>query len=1185
MCLLTIATCLGATSPDAPGPAREMEALFDPGSLTGQVWITAPLKTVSGDDLSGYLTYRMKMNGTLIKEDRVFYGSSKATDVTVPAPGVYEFSVTFLNDAGESDPASITVGIGNPQPATPVATATRNGDQVIISWNPVTKDVNGSSLSGVTYKVMRMPEYETLATDLTATTYTDTPPTENGAEAYYYDVYAVANSTASEPGSTNCVVCGHITPPWTENFPTSQSLEKFIQIDGNNDGKTWDFYYGELYIHDTSNDWLISPPVMVSADSFYTFSIRGRARNEGYPPTFRLCWGTEPTAEAMTNVIIPTTTVASEQYNLYSMNARPGVDGLIYIGVLNEENNDGLLITDLSISAPILLSTPGELQSFSAVSDSSGARHVNISLKTPAKTIDDKALTAISKVEVYRNETLVHTFSNPAPNAELTCEDSGMTEEGEYTYSALAYGEGGAGPKSVCTTYVGINIPASPQWARVKETDVDGTVTVEWDVPTTYKDGRPIDPSTITFNIYTPIGGSDTKIYEGLTGSSFTFPAIQEDTYQYMYYYCVTSQNSAGENFSPAVTEMIPVGLAYEAPYEDSFPMLEPLYLYGLGTEEFNTYWDFASDRTFPGITTYDGDGGMLRYSSQEIGYRAYIFSGKISVDKLQKPALTFYVYNNSEDADNTIEVELNDRNGWVSAGTYRVGDLGADGWQRVAIPLTSYIGKSVQFKLIGKSVSSNRILVDNVRIVDRFDRDMAVTDVRIPKGVKAGNEVTVGIDYQNEGLLDAQNVTFEFLIDGEVSDSQSVSEIASDAKGSVSFVVNHDINAPESSVYRVDIKYASDENAANNTTGDCEVKTRFPQYPAVNDLVAGYGEENPSTVYLKWSEPSLDVALVDDITDDFESYSDWATTIDNWTFYDVDEGEIYGFGSWVYLPGIGAGSQQSWWIQNGDYEQLFLHFFPTRDTRAHSGSKYLAQNAVLKNETEIKCDDWLVSPMLYGGEQTVSLWAKSFFDTDPETFEVYVSDSGNAVSDFTLLKTVSKVPGGWTEYFFDIPEGTRYFAIRCISRDCFMLMIDDICYTPEARATVLERAGYNVYRDGVRLNSEPVVSTHYQVTDAEHIAHYQVTALYAERGESPLSNSVVAELNSVADIFAGSVKVVSAPGAILVNGAAGQQVCVYSVDGRRVADRFASDSERFNLSAGAYVVTVGNKSYKLIVK
>ncbi len=55
------------------------------------------------------------------------------------------------------------------------------------------------------------------------------------------------------------------------------------------------------------------------------------------------------------------------------------------------------------------------------------------------------------------------------------------------------------------------------------------------------------------------------------------------------------------------------------------------------------------------------------------------------------------------------------------------------------------------------------------------------------------------------------------------------------------------------------------------------------------------------------------------------------------------------------------------------------------------------------------------------------------------ERFQLLYSSTGTDVEDFTRLKTQANVPLEWTRYSFEVPEGTRYFAIRCTTIAGFM--------------------------------------------------------------------------------------------------------------------------------------------------
>ncbi len=69
-----------------------------------------------------------------------------------------------------------------------------------------------------------------------------------------------------------------------------------------------------------------------------------------------------------------------------------------------------------------------------------------------------------------------------------------------------------------------------------------------------------------------------------------------------------------------------------------------------------------------------------------------------------------------------------------------------------------------------------------------------------------------------------------------------------------------------------------------------------------------------------------------------------------------------------------------------------------------------------------MQSDDWAITPELYGGPQTVNLWASSF-EADKgqsqylESFEVLASSTGLETDDFELIGHVDNVPAKWTSY------------------------------------------------------------------------------------------------------------------------------------------------------------------------
>ncbi|MCL2510994.1 MAG: choice-of-anchor J domain-containing protein [Bacteroidales bacterium] len=176
---------------------------------------------------------------------------------------------------------------------------------------------------------------------------------------------------------------------------------------------------------------------------------------------------------------------------------------------------------------------------------------------------------------------------------------------------------------------------------------------------------------------------------------------------------------------------------------------------------------------------------------------------------------------------------------------------------------------------------------------------------------------------------------------------------------------------------------------------------------------------------------------------EDVESHTNFTinSTVNGWSHIDVD-GSI------------------TWGIQGctfpGAYEPMVCIVFnpsattpPLANADPHSGSKYFAFfDACLPIDGGTgPNNDWLISPLL--SEPTkLSFWAKSYTETyGLERMQVGYSKTGTAQSDFTFFTTgYVEVPAtAWTEYEYDIPEGTKYIVIRCVSSDSFFLMVDDI--------------------------------------------------------------------------------------------------------------------------------------------
>ena len=120
---------------------------------------------------------------------------------------------------------------------------------------------------------------------------------------------------------------------------------------------------------------------------------------------------------------------------------------------------------------------------------------------------------------------------------------------------------------------------------------------------------------------------------------------------------------------------------------------------------------------------------------------------------------------------------------------------------------------------------------------------------------------------------------------------------------------------------------------------------------------------------------------------------------------------------------------------------------------------------------------------------------------------------------------------------------------------------LDDITYTPAVPGIL----GYNIYRNGTKLNPEPVSSTRYSVSLTNGHNDIYVTVVY-ENGESAPSNyfSVDYSGNEATAIHAVAFDANS--------------MSVYTAAGQYVGNRLPA-------TKGTYVVRLNGKTQKVVVK
>ncbi len=292
-----------------------------------------------------------------------------------------------------------------------------------------------------------------------------------------------------------------------------------------------------------------------------------------------------------------------------------------------------------------------------------------------------------------------------------------------------------------------------------------------------------------------------------------------------------------------------------------------------------------------------------------------------------------------------------------------------------------------------------------------------------------------------------------------------------------------------------------------------------------------------------------MSTLLPDPATESFENAESFAiNSVEGWSFIDADGAPTWKLSNKTF--------------PNEGLEMAYIVFDDTHEfadeyLTANTGHKYLACMSAKVYEPEHN-DDWLISPLLCGASQQISFFAKSYTTQyGYELVEVYYSLGGKEVDDFVKVGHTIEVPEGWTRYTVDLPEDALYFAIRCISADRCALMIDDITYIPDAELPDLGLKGYNIYRDGVKLNDSPVATKSYSDIISDGEPHrYGVTVVY-DRGESAISNIIDVETSGL--------------GNVLYDNASPQPGDVYDLRGIKVISN-ATPRQVSALPAGIYI-------------
>ncbi len=1201
-----------AVAEGAPAIATDLKAAFENDALSGSIGFTAPTLTQDGAKLSGTLIAEVSLDGEDFATLDVTPGQKVTLPVNALTEGIHNFGVYFSNAAGEGSRVAVSFHAGMDAPAA-VGDLTLTADadgRPHLSWTAPAGGRNDGYIdpTQITYTIVRMPEGLTVASGITATTFTDRSEFEAQNVAYIVTPYigsreGVSASTAEELFGSGSEL------PVTFDFATKEAFNLATVIDANDDRDDqyhWGaWYYGPEFSsagvtdgcavygfspEGPADDWVIMPPFTAEAGRSYrvTFDVRVSSDTE----TLAVTAGTDKTVAAQTITAMPARGFTNKNFETVSCEFTATASGNCFTGFhcTSKRKAGYLYIDNVTIDEVPLTGAPAAIGNFSVTPGEKGVLTATLSLTAPSLTAEGAALKALDRIDIFRgnDRTAIHSFTSPGVGASLNWTDT-EAAQGVNTYRAVAVNSIGQGEKAVASAYVGFDIPEAVTDAVLVEEG--GAPVVKWTAPTRGVNGGYIDPSALTYVIRRNDGSLMTN---KATGTSFTDMSLNPMEKQYFIYYQIQPVSSAGVG-DYALTNHIIYGEPYEGPFRESFAdaatSTDPWVMYKVkGRDQL---WTLMSQGQSPVCLPVDNDGGIAVFQTTmgRIGDAGRLVSPKLSLAGFDIPVLTFYVYNKpSQDAqygaepfqDRLIpELQLPDGSFVAIDEPIYVDDRTmTEGWWGYQIDLSAYkIYDYVQLSFHGIADYENDICLDGISLTNEFEYDLGMYAFSAPATVKAGRDIRFKITVANNGMNPAEGFRINIFRNGE-----DYTHITSSKPVPPQSYASYTLNLPTTAEdegktysYQAVIAWDKDKVSANNASQAVTTKVVSPDIPEVRDFTSSTTSEG--SILLNWD--GLDALRVHD---DFESHAAFAIEdIGDYTLVDGDGCLTFTF--------------QQLFYENAGEPMAFMAFNPwilgvsqiLPEWAARSGQQVLAAfGAADATGAGTDADDWLISPEVHGGS-TVDFWAKTAnYEFGLEKFEVLYSTTNQDPASFRRLSDgVIEAPAEWTHYEFTLPEDAKYFAIHYLSFDGFVFYIDDLNFKARISTEGFELAGYRLYRNNAAIADLPATAKSYadatKLPDGLHT--YGLTALYTNGRESaPAELAVQVGLSGADAATIDAVRVYTEGQTIVVESPEGSRVSVASASGIVLASEGATDATlRVGVNApGVYIVTVNNRNYKV---
>ncbi len=938
------------------------------------------------------------------------------------------------------------------------------------------------------------------------------------------------------------------------------------------------------------NDWLITPAIHLDGKTLYklTFNL-----NTGDYSNLRVTLGTS-TDPADHHEILDLNNIYSNWPEAYSTDFAVEGEGNYYIGFYNysSANSWYFNLFSISIEAGLNAMAPEAPSTISVVPDAEGAIGATIKFTTPEKLINGTPITEPVDITIYRDGSIINTLTCEPGKEESWHDDSPSAGTNKYSVTGTLNGE--EGPATETEAWVGIDKPKAPVLTSLSTTAKNMNVVIEWEKVTEGLQGAYFNPEEVTYTVFRGYSHEEMMpIADGLRETTFTDTKIGNilNGRQDAYYYGVAAK--VNDYATASTAKIIAVGKPLEFPKKESF-INGRLQLNPWLTDPISGSFSWECVNGESGINGQDHDNGMSKFYSYYGGWGedtdSRLKSPIFTLDGTENPMISLWMFHwldSTVEADGgatklIVEISV-DGGEWQPLGEPLLAGYPVYGWVEHQYLLNEYKNaETVQFGLRGQTNNDwMYFYIDNLRFEEQPQHDLTLTDFYGTSEAGFGDTGEYEVFYYNRGSKTAENYTIELYNGDKLVASEAGEALVHGETGSTTFKFEFNATNAGVNTFKAVVNYTDDEYTDNNQSVKVTTDVAQSFYPEATGLTGDIDANRHVT--LSWSAPVLPDRDAP-VTDGAEDYEPWIiNNFGEWLSIDNDR---KGSGCYVDLPKWpNCETNQAFiiWSPNNLGSEI-IELYPT--LAPYSGNQcFLAwmANVFDWDAGDPVNDDYLVSPEVAPGTK-VSFMVKGISSEDAEeTYEVMYSSTDRRTESFTSIYS-SKATKEWTNIEVELPSDARYFCIHYTASFQVGLMVDDIQYVPVTGS--LEIKGYDVFRNGHKLNESPVAETTFTDNDVpEGDNQYSVAVIY-DRGTSNACKAIT--ISNTGGIYApeatGTCDIYASQGRLTISADSTVAVTVYRMDGTTVLNESVTGTRTIELPRGIYIVKAGETVRKLVI-